>query len=119
MGVSSSFLTDFLELGHHQVGARATGEVQEDPFLTAINGALLPPVIPPWNRFIDRIRQINWPGADGSPTLKLSLNDEASLAEIAAFVAPLVQAGVIQVDPELEDWIRARANMPAANADIR
>jgi 8-oxo-dGTP pyrophosphatase MutT (NUDIX family) len=118
-GISASFLTDFLELGHHQVGARATAEVQEDPFLTAINGALLPPVVPTLNRLIDRIRCLNWEDADGSPTLNVSLNDVASLSEIAAFITPLVQAEVIQVDPELEDWVRERADMPPANADIR
>lgn len=119
MSIASSFLEDFLELGHHQVGARATAEVQEDPFLTAINGALLPPVIPPWNRLIDRIRRLNWASAEGSPTLQLNLTDEASLSEIAAYVQQLVAAGVVQVDPELEDWVRSRGGMPAANADIR
>ncbi len=117
--ISASFLTDFLELGHHQVGARATAEVQEDPFLTAINGALLPPVIPPLNRLIDRIRKVNWDKAEGSPTLKLALHDEASLSEIAAYLVPLVQAEAVQVDPDLEDWLRARAAMPAANPDVR
>ena len=118
-GIAGSFLTDFLELGHHQVGARATAEVQEDPFLTAINGALLPPVIPPLNRLIDRIRRTNWASAEGSPTLKLTLNDEASLSEIAGYITGLVQQEVIQVDPELEDYARDRAGLPAANPDIR
>ena len=117
--IAASFLTDFLELGHHQVGARATAEVQEDPFITAINGALLPPVIPPLNRLIDRIRRLNWDSADGSPQLKLTLHDEASLSEIAAYVTPLIQAGAMQTDPELEDYLRDRASIPPANPEIR
>ena len=87
--------------------------------MTAINGALLPPVIPPLNRLIDRIRLLNWDSAEGSPQLRLTLNDEASLSEIAAYATPLIQAEAIQVDPELEDWLRDRAGMPAANAEVR
>lgn len=117
--ISSSFLTDFLELGHHQVGARATAEVQEDPFLTAVNGALLPPVVPPMNRLIDRIRKLNWEDAEGSPTLQLTMHDEASLSEIASYIQVLVSSEVIQVDPDLEDWARERASLPVANADVR
>ena len=117
--ISASFLTDFLELGHHQVGARATAEVQEDPFLTAINGALLPPVIPPLNRLVDRIRKLNWDSADGSPTLKLTLTDQASLSEIATFVLNCVQAEAMQPDTDLEDWLREYAGLPAANAEQR
>ena len=117
--IAASFLTDFLELGHHQVGARATAEVQEDPFLTAINGALLPPVLPPLNRLIDIIRQTNWQGAKGSPTLKLTLTDQASLSEIATYVQQLVSSDAMQVDDDLEDWLRNYAGLPAANADVR
>src|SRR5215831_5188441 len=117
--ISASFLTDFLELGHHQVGARATAEVQEDPFLTAVNGALLPPVIPPLNRLVDRIRQLNWPQAEGSPTLKLTIHDEASLSEIATYVQQLVGSGALNVDNDLEDWLRERGGLPVANADAR
>jgi hypothetical protein len=118
-GISASFLTDFLELGHHQVGARATAEVQEDPFLTAVNGALLPPIVPPLNALIDRIRRLNFSDAEGSPTLKLTLHDEASLSEIAAYVVPLIQAQAIQVDPELEDYLRSRGGLPGADPTIR
>lgn len=117
--IAASFLTDFLELGHHQVGARATAEVQEDPFITAINGALLPPVLPPLNALVDRIRRENYDKTDGSPTLKLTLHDEASLSEIAAYVVPLIQAEAMQVDPELEDYLRERGNLPKANSDVR
>ena len=117
--ISASFLTDFLELGHHQVGARATAEVQQDPFLTAINGCLLPPVIPVINRLVDRIRKLNWENAEGSPTLQLTLNDDASLSEISTYVQQLVMSEAMQVDPDLEDWLRERAGLPPANADVR
>lgn len=117
--MSASFLQDFLELGHHQVGARATAEVQMDPFITAINGALLPPVVPPLNRLIDRIVKRNWANAEGSPQLKLTLHDEASLSEIATYAVPLAQQGLLHADPELEDWLRERAAMPSAGADAK
>jgi 8-oxo-dGTP pyrophosphatase MutT (NUDIX family) len=117
--MSASFLTDFLELGHHQTGARATAQVQEDPFLTALHGAMMPPVLPELNRLVDRIRKLNWGDADGSPRLKVTLHDDASLTEIAAYVQQLQMAGALQVDPQLEDWLRERAAMPTADPTVR
>lgn len=117
--IAASFLTDFLELGHHQVGARATAEVQEDPFLTAIAGVLLPPVLPPLNGLVDRIRKLNWKNAEGSPKLKVTLHDDASLTEIAAYATQLEAAGMLVADPDLEDYFRERASFPVANAKFR
>jgi 8-oxo-dGTP pyrophosphatase MutT (NUDIX family) len=117
--MSASFLTDFLELGHHQVGARATAQVQEDPFLTALHGAMMPPILPELNRLVERIRVVNWPDAAGTPRLKVTLHDDASLTEIAAYVQQLQMAGAMQVDPPLEDWLRERAAMPTADPDVR
>jgi hypothetical protein len=116
--IAAAFLADFLELGHHQVGARATAQVQEDPFLTAVE-ALGAQILGPLNKLIDRIARLNVPGIKGSPTLKMSIHDVASLSEISGYVQQLVAAGAMQVDPELEDYMRERADLPAANSDIR
>lgn len=116
--IASAFLADFLELGHHQVGARATAQVQEDPFLTAVE-ALGGQILGPLNALIKRIAYLNVPGIKGAPTLKMSIHDVASLSEISSYVQQLVSAGAMQVDPETEDYLRERADLPAANADIR
>lgn len=116
--VASAFLADFLELGHHQVGARATAQVQEDPFLTAVE-ALGNQILGPLNTLLKKIAYLNFPNIKGAPTLKMSMHDVASLSEISSYVQQLVAAGAMQVDPETEDYLRERADLPAANADIR
>lgn len=116
-GIASSIVADFMQLGHHQVGARATADIQEDPFLTAVM-SMLPDIKAPLQRLIDRIIRVNWAAA-GSPTLQCTLTDQASLSEIATYVQLCVAAGAITVDPELEDWLRERAELPPANSTVR
>lgn len=119
LAIAGSVLGDFMELGHHQVGARATAQVQMDPFITAEDAFARVAIIPPLAKLIDRIRTINWPDAKGSPKLVLNLTDAASLSELSGFVQQCVAAGVMQADPELEDFLRERADLPPANPDIR
>lgn len=117
-GIAASILGDFMSLGHHQVGARATAEVQEDPFLTVIT-SIIDGILGPPNRLIQRVVKTNWPAAKGAPKLTCAVSDTASLSEIATFVQLLVSVGALQVDPELEDWLRERASMPIANGILR
>lgn len=115
---AGAFLADFLELGHHQVGARATAEVQEDPFLTAIK-ALSELIIEPLNALVARIAMLNVPGIEGPPKLKMDLHDEASLSEISTYAQQLFMAECLTPDPELEDYFRARADFPPADPQTR
>ena len=116
--IASAFLADFLELGHHQVGARATAQVQEDPFLTAVT-ALAGEIKGPGDRLLERIAALNFPNLEGFPKFKFAISDAASLSEISTYAAALIAAGAMQVDPELEDYFRERADFPAANPEVR
>jgi hypothetical protein len=118
MAISASVLADFLELGHHQVGARATAEVQDDPFLTAV-GALGDVVKEQPNELAERIARLNVPNIEGPPTLKVALHDDASLSEIATYVKELIAAEALEPDPALEDYLRQRADLPPADPKIR
>lgn len=118
--IASSFLGDFMQLGHHQVGARATAEVQEDPFLTVVRALGIGIVANTINeQLVKEIAAYNFPNLEGFPRLTLSLHDEASLSELAEFTSRLVDRGVMQADPELEDYLRDRADLPPANKEIR
>lgn len=117
--IAGAFMTDFLELGHHQVGARATAEVQEDPFLTAISALGEGNVVPPIQRLGARIAAMNIDGLQGFPKLRMIMHDEASLSEISTFVQQLIVAEAITPDPDLEDYLREHGNLPAANPDFR
>ena len=116
--IAAAFLADFLELGHHQVGARATAQVQEDPFLTAVT-ALATEIKAPGDELVRRVALLNVPGIEGVPRLKFALSDAASLTEISTFAAGLIAAGAMTVDPELEDYFRERADFPPANPEVR
>ena len=118
-GIAASVLGDFMSLGHHQVGARATAEVQEDPFLTVVTSLIETVVLAPINRLIQRVVKANWPAAKGAPKLQIAVADTASLSEIATFIQLLVSVNALQVDPEMEDWLRERAQMPVANGILR
>lgn len=116
--VAGAFLADFLELGHHQVGARATAEVQEDPFLTSVK-ALSELIVGPLNSLCARIATLNVPGIEGVPTLTMSMHDEASLSEISTYAQQLYMGEFLTPDPELEDYFRARADFPSADPKVR
>lgn len=116
--IAGAFLADFLELGHHQVGARATAQVQEDPFLTAVE-ALGQQILGPLNMLLKRIAYLNFPNLKGAPTLRMSMHDVASLSEIATYAATLIAAGAMTADPDTEDYLRERADFPAVSQEFR
>lgn len=116
--IAGAFIADFLELGHHQVGARATAEVQEDPFMTAIK-ALSELIIEPLNELCARIATLNVPGIEGTPKLSMSLHDEASLSELSTYAQQLYMAEMLTPDPATEDFFRERADMPPADPVVR
>lgn len=116
--IAGAFIADFLELGHHQVGARATADVQEDPFMTSVK-ALGELVTIPLNDLCARIATLNVPGIEGSPKLNMSLHDEASLSEISSYALQLYQADLLVPDAKLEDYFRERADFPPADPDVR
>jgi hypothetical protein len=116
--IAAAFLADFLELGHHQVGARATAEVQDDPFLTAVS-AMGTEIKQPGDGLLARIAFANDKTLKGAPKWKMSITDTSSLSELAEYVAKLVEKGAMEPDPELEDYLRERADLPAANSEVR
>lgn len=113
--IAAAFIAEFMRLGHGQTGARATAQVQMDPFMASIealttvleqelNAELVKPLI-----------AYNFPDAKGLPKLQMSLVDSTSLAQLADFVQKLIQVGALMPDQELENFLRARADLPAAD----
>lgn len=117
--IASAFLGDFMQLGHHQVGARATAQVQQDPFIGAVEALLEASVKPPLQKLIDRAVALNWGPDTGAPRLSVQLSDSASLSELAEYVSDLVNAQAMVADPELEDFLRERADLPPVDPDVR
>jgi hypothetical protein len=115
--IAAAFIAEFMRLGHGESGARATAQVQADPFLmsiealvtgieASINEALVLPFV-----------AYNFPKATNAPRLKMSLVDSTSLSQLADFVLKLTQVGALLPDQPLEDFLRARADLPPANPE--
>lgn len=117
--IAAAFISEFMRLGHGQTGARATAQVQADPFLMSVealtgiieqelNDSIVAPMV-----------AFNWPDVQEPPRLQMSLVDSTSLSQLADFVLKLTQVGALMPDEELEDFLRARADMPPVNPKVR
>jgi hypothetical protein len=117
--IAASFIAEFMRLGHGESGARATAQVQQDPFLQSIEAfaGIVEDVVHeqltlPFVRFNFGEEKARTP-----PRLKMSLVDSTSLSQLADFVLKLAQVGALVPDQELENFLRARADLPAPNPE--
>lgn len=113
--IAAAFISEFMRLGHGATGARATAEVQADPFQQSIEAlvTLIEQTIQ--DALIMPLVAYNFPEVDNPPRLVMSLVDSTSLTQLADFVLKLTQVGALLPDQELEDFLRARADLPPAN----
>lgn len=114
--IMAAFIAEFMRLGHGQSGARATAEVQADPFLMSVE-ALSHVIEASIQPLVDKIVAYNHPDAEHPPKLQMSLVDSTSLSQLADYVMKLTQIGALLPDQELEDFLRARADLPPANPE--
>lgn len=117
--IAAALISEFMRLGQSGVGARATADVQQDPFLAAVEGFASTVIEPVLNQLVNRFAQINFAGIEGPPILSMSLVDSTSLEELANYVANLVLQGALHPDDVLEDYLRDRADLPAADPKAR
>lgn len=121
--IASGLISEFMRLGHQGVGARATADVQQDPFHSAVEGFASTVIEATLNDSPDtvavplvrRIVNVNMGELDGYPTVRLQLVDSTSLEELATFVTTLVTSKALTPDHPLEDFLRERAELPAAD----
>ncbi len=118
--IAASVLEEFMRLGQGGEGARATADVQQDPFLLfceVLAGAVVEDTL---NRdLIPHLVRLNFEGVEGMPTLKASLIDSTSVQQLSEAVKKLSDAGALHADDVLEDHIRDRLDLPPADVDAR
>lgn len=117
--MAAAVVEEFMRLGQDQVGARATADVQQDPFLAyceALCGLLIEDPIN--TQVIPELVALNFE-VDECPKLRASLIDSTSLTELAAFISGLSGAGVLHADDPLEDHLRELADLPPADPRAR
>lgn len=114
--MAKNVMASFMQLGMQEVGARATADVQQDPYYQAIEAhvsyiedtfteGVLRPLVD-WNYTVDRY-----------PRLKASKIQAKNAEVIATAVKGLVEAGVIQPDEPLEDFMRELLDAPDRDPD--
>lgn len=116
--IAAAFIEEFMRLGQSGVGARATADVQEGPFNMACEalGMILKDEVN--EMLIPRWVELNYGADTPLPTLSMSLAEEP-LEDLRDFVSVLVASGVFTPDGPLEDFLRARANLPPADPEVR
>lgn len=110
--MAMSMFTDFLLVGHEEVGARSLGESKQAGFGKAAGG-YLDSVCGVVNRFaIPQLVKLNGWDESLSPTLAHGPVAEVSLTELTEFVAATSKAGLLFPDVGLENHLRDRAQLP-------
>ena len=116
--IAAGFIAEFMRLGQENVGARATADVQQDPFLAGVE-AIAGEIEETLNEsLVARLVALNYE-VDEPPKLTMSLVDSTSLEQLASYVSKLVEKGVLQSDADLEDYLRERADLPPADPEER
>lgn len=116
--IAAGFIAEFMRLGQENVGARATADVQQNPFLAGVE-AIAGEIEETLNeQLVARLVALNYE-VEEPPRLTMSLVDSTSLEQLASYVGTLAEKGVLQPDPDLEDYLRARADLPPADAEVR
>lgn len=110
--IAAAFISEFLRLGHGQSGARATAQVQVDPFLVSVEAitSIVEDVIN--DQIVAPFVAYNYPNAENLPELRMSQVDSTSLTQLADFVLKLTQVGALIPDDDLEAYLRERADLP-------
>lgn len=118
--IAGAVIQEFMRLGQSSVGARATADVQADPFMAfceVVSEVLVEDTIN--QQLIPRLVALNFPDATGLPKLKSSVIDQTTTQELTSAVASLVEKGVIEVDGTLEGWLREHLGLPASDPTTR
>jgi hypothetical protein len=113
--IAAGLIAEFMRLGQSGTGARATADVQQDPFYIAVEGFTSTIIEPPLRALAERIIRVNRGERGGYPNVRMSLVDSTSLTELKDYVSGLVMQGAMQPDEPLEDYLRDRADLPPAD----
>lgn len=110
--IFTNILARFMDLGQRETGARATAEVQRDPFFLGLI-SVANKVSDTINRtFIRQIIDLNYPGVHEYPTLKATGISPQDIPVIARAAELWASNGFLTPDAPTEQWIREQTKMP-------
>lgn len=112
--ISMSVLSDFILLGHEQVGSFALGSQKMDLWTMSVE-AIAKSIAEVMNQYaIPRLLKLNGMNAELAPYLTYGEVSSVDLNELSNYVQKLIGAGVITPDADLEAYLREQASLPPA-----
>jgi len=118
-GISMSMLADFIMLGHDNVGSYALAETKSELFTKAV-GAWADSICDVFNRFaIPKLCRLNGFDVEKYPKLTRSKITNVDLNTLGEFISKLTSSGAnLFPDENLENHLRAQADLPLSNTDM-
>lgn len=116
--IAMSMLTDFVLLGHDQVGTQALSVSKIDILGLAVAG-LLSKIESVINRFlIPSLLKLNNMSTEDAPVLRFGRVERVNLAELADYISKLAGAGVpLFPNIDLEQYLLQIAHLPTPHAE--
>jgi len=110
--IFTNILARFMDLGQKETGARATAEIQDDPFYLGLL-AVARNLCDAWNRGpIQRWVDMNYPGVDQYPELVAEGIAPIDVPIIASAAQAYAAVGMLTPDFATEQWVRKQLNAP-------
>ena len=112
--ISMSVLSDFILLGHEQVGSFALGSQKMDLWTMSVE-AIAKSIAEVMNQYaIPRLLKLNGMNTELCPYLTYGEVSSVDLGELGDYVQKLVGAGALMPDEKLEAYLREQASLPPA-----
>jgi hypothetical protein len=116
--IFTNIMARFMDLGQKETGARATAEIQDDPFYLGLR-AVASQIVDAWNRGpIKRIVDLNYPNVTKYPELVVEKIAPIDTPIIAAAAQAYASAGFLTPDFLTEQWLRKQLGMPDKLIDL-
>ena len=110
--ISMTILADFILLGHEKVGSFALGASKIDLFMTAIS-QMTAQISDVFNRdAVPRLMKVNGLDTKRCPTMRIETLQSQDLSVLGEFISKMAQAGALQVDSGLDDFVRDLVGLP-------
>ena len=110
--IAMTVLADFILLGHDKVGSFALGASKIDLFTSAIQ-QIADTIADTFNdHAIPRLFRLNGMDTSRLPKIKAGEITHVDLGVLGDFVSKMTSAGAMQPDLEMDNYLRALANLP-------
>ena len=110
--ITMTILADFILLGHEKVGSFALGASKIDLFMTAIS-QMTAQMVDVFNKdAIPRLLKVNGMKTDRLPKMRVEELQSQDLSVLGDFITKMAQAGALQVDSGLDEFVRNLVGLP-------